>query len=40
MLGQTLAVLWLLIHASIIGGMGLIPAQGTKILHAVRHSQK
>ena len=35
-----LAVQWLRLHAPNTGGMGLIPSQGTKILHAVCHSQK
>ena len=31
-----LAVQWLRLHASIAGGMGLIPDGGTKILNAVQ----
>ena len=33
-------VQWLRHHASTAGAMGLIPGQGTKILHAAWHSQK
>ena len=36
-LGTSLAVQWLRLQA---GGAGSIPGRGTKILHAVRHSQK
>ena len=32
-------VLWLRLHASTVGGMGSIPGQGTKILHAMQHGQ-
>ena len=32
-------VQWLRFHASIAGGMGSIPGQGTKIPHATWHSQ-
>ena len=35
-----LAVQWLRLLAPNTGGMGLIPSQGTKILHAACHSQK
>ena len=35
-IGTSLAVQWLRLHASIEGGMGLIPGRGTKILCAVR----
>ena len=41
--GTSLAVQWLRLHASTARGMGLIPGQGTKILHAAtgtRQSQK
>ena len=38
--GNSLAVQWLGLHASTAGGMGSIPAQGTKILHAEWHSKK
>ena len=38
--GTSLAVQWLRLCASTAGGMGLIPGQGTKILHAAQHSQK
>ena len=31
---------WLRLHASNAGGVGSIPGQGTKIPHAVWHSQK
>ena len=37
---NTLAVQWLGLHASTAGGTGLIPGQGTKILHAAWHGQK
>ena len=30
-------VQWLRLHACTAGGMGLIPGQGTKILHALQH---
>ena len=33
-------VQWLRLHASTAGGRGSIPGRGTKIPHAVRHSQK
>ena len=33
--GTSLAVQWLRFHASTAGGMGLIPGQGTNILHAL-----
>ena len=36
----SLVVQWLRLHASNAGGAGLIPGWGTKILHAVWHSQK
>jgi len=36
----SLVVQWLRLHASTPRGMGLIPDQGTKILHAPQHSQK
>ena len=32
--------LWLRLWVSTAGGLGLIPAWGTKILHALWHSQK
>ena len=32
--GNSLAVQWLGFHASTVGGMGLIPAWGTKIPHS------
>ena len=38
--GNSLAVQWLRLHASTTGGMGLIPGQGTKILHATQCGQK
>ena len=34
-LGIFLVVQWLRFHASTAGGMGLIPGQGTNILHAL-----
>ena len=37
--GDFLAVQWLRLCTSTAGGMGSIPAQGTKIPHAVQHSQ-
>ena len=39
-LGEFLVVQWLELHASTAGDMGLIPGQGTKILHAVQRGQK
>ena len=39
-LGTSLEVQWLGLHASNAGGMGSIPGQGTKTLHAARHGQK
>ena len=39
-LGTSLVVQWLGLHASTAGDTGLIPGQGTKILHAVWDSQK
>ena len=38
--GASLVVQWLRLEASNAGGMGSIPAQGTKILHATQHGQK
>ena len=38
--GNSLVVQWLELPASTAGGTGLIPGQGTKILHAVQHGQK
>ena len=38
-IGNPLAVQWLGLCASTAGGRGLIPGQGTKIPHAVRHSR-
>ena len=38
--GTSLAVQWVRLHASTSGGMGSIPAQGTKIPHATPHNQK
>ena len=35
-----MAVKWLRLHAPNTGGMGLIPSQVIKILHAAWHSQK
>ena len=37
--GTSLEVQWLGLRAFTAGGMDLIPGQGTKIPHAVRHSQ-
>ena len=39
-LGDSLVTKWLELCPSIAGGMGLIPGQGTKILHTVWHVQK
>ena len=36
----SLAVQWLRLHTSNARGAGLIPGQGTKILHTAHHSQK
>ena len=36
----SLLVQWLRRHTSTSGGMGLIPGQGTKILHATQHGQQ
>ena len=38
--GTSLAVQWLRLCASSAGDVGLIPGQGTKILHAVGRGQK
>ena len=38
--GNSLVVHWLGLHASIAGGMGLIPGRGTKILQSAWHGQK
>ena len=38
--GTSLVVQWLRLRASNSGSMGSIPGQGTKIPHAVWHSQK
>ena len=38
--GTSLAVQWLRVHASTVGGTGSIPGWGTKIPHAAGHSQK
>ena len=38
--GNSLVVQWLGLQASTAGGTGLIPDQGTKISHAMRHSPK
>ena len=38
--GTSLAVQWLGLCASVAGGMGSIPGQGTKIPHATRYGQK
>ena len=34
-----MAVQWLKLHASTVGGLSSIPGKGTKILHAVQFSQ-
>ena len=39
-LGTSLVIQWLKLHTSTVGGTGLIPDQGTKILHTTLHSQK
>ena len=36
-MGDFLAVQWLRLHASTVGGIGSIPGQGTKISYAVQH---
>ena len=36
----SLAVQWLRLHASNVGGMGWIPGQGAKITNATIHGQK
>ena len=38
--GTSLAVQWLRLRTPYTGGMGLIPGQGTKILHAAWCGQK
>ena len=38
--GTSLTVQWLRLHASTPGSMGSIPGQGTKIPHAIWHTQK
>ena len=38
--GNSLAVQWLGLCASTVGGAGSIPGQGTKIPHATWHGQK
>ena len=38
--GDSLVVLWLQFHPSTAGGMGLIPGQGAKILHAAPLGQE
>ena len=39
-IGSSLAVQWLVLHASTAGGTGLIPGQGTKIPHAMWQKKK
>ena len=39
-IGTSLLVEWLRLYASYAGGMGPTPGPGTKILHALGHSQK
>ena len=39
-IGSSLAVQWLRLHASTAGGVGSIPGQGTKILHAASLDQR
>ena len=36
----SLVAQWLRLHTSTAGGAGSIPGRGTKISHAVQHSQK
>ena len=38
-IGSSLAVQWLGLWSSTVGGTGSIPGRGTKILHATQHSQ-
>ena len=38
--GTSLAVQWLILHASTAGGMSLISGRGTKILYGAQHGQK
>ena len=38
--GTSLVAQWLRLHTANAGGGGLIPDQGSKILHATQHSQK
>ena len=38
-LETSLAVLWLRLHTSNVGGMGSIPSQGTKVPHATQCNQ-
>ena len=38
--GTPLVVQWLRLYTSTVGDIGLIPGQGTKLLHAVQCSQK
>ena len=38
--GNSLAIQWLGLGTSTVVSMGLIPGQGSKILHAVQHGQK
>ena len=40
LLGNSLAVQWLGLHAPTAGGTGSIPSWGTKSPHATEHSQK
>ena len=40
LVGTSLAIQWLGLHALNAGGAGSIPDEGTKILHATRSSQK
>ena len=39
-LKTSLAVQWLGLYASIVGGMGSISGRGTKILQAIQHGQR
>ena len=39
-LGNSLVIQWLGLHASTAGGIGSVPGWGTKIPHALWHSQK
>ena len=38
--GTSLAIQWLRLHTSNVGGTGSIPGRGTKIPHATQRGQK